>query len=211
MKLMILGATGLVGEYVLQQALLNPTISQIIVPVRKPLALDYEKLQVVEVDFEYLPEDDAFWQVDAVISALGSTMKKAGSKAAFRHVDYDYPLIFAKKAQQHGAKSFALNSAMGASANSPIFYSKVKGELEQALTDLNFESLTLVRPGIIAGERQESRPAEQWTLNILEKIKPILPKVLQPSPAQNIAKALLKSVVEAKPGVHIISASELAE
>src|SRR5690554_186139 len=101
MKLLLVGATGLVGSHVLQQALADERISQVIAPVRRTLD-DHPKLFAPQVDFEQLPEDALWWKADAVICTLGTTMKKAGSRDAFRQVDHDYPLMVARLAHQQG-------------------------------------------------------------------------------------------------------------
>ena len=209
MKLLLLGSTGLVGSHVLAQALDNENITKIIAPVRSASELSHPKLNTVVLDFDDLHQDKEFWTVDAVICALGSTMKKAGSRDEFRKVDYSYPLDIAKIAKLHGAKVFALNSAMGANANSIIFYNRVKGALEQALTQLNFDSLTFVRAGLIEGDRQEVRKAEELSLKVVRGLQAILPKSLQANPAENIAAALLKAVIEQPKGVNVVASKEL--
>ena len=209
MKILLLGSTGLVGSHVLQQALQHKKMTQVIAPVRSLLNITHPKLKTIVMDFDDLPQDKDFWAVDAVICALGSTMQKAGSKQAFRKVDYGYPLEFAKMAKQHGVKTYVLNSALGANAHSLIFYNRVKGELENALKDLNFDSLTLVRPGLIEGHRQEQRTAEQLFLKITHAVQFILPAALHSNPAENIATALLNAAIEQPQGVHIISSKAL--
>lgn len=209
MKILLIGATGLVGSHVLAQALADPRISQIIAPVRHALP-DHPKLSAPIVNFEQLPDDANIWQVDAVICTLGSTMKVAGSKAAFRQVDYIYPLACAKLAKKWGCETYALTSALGANANSPFFYSRVKGQLEQSLIALNFASLTLVRPNVISGHRNQERLGEVIVIRILSCLSRILPASCQISPATNIASALLNSVIDSEHGVKIISSKQLA-
>lgn len=112
------------------------------------------------IDFDAPDQDDPLWHVDAVICALGTTIKQSGSREAFRQVDYDYPLMFARLARTHGATVFALTSATGADPSSRFFYNRVKGGLEEALVHEQFTSLTLVRPGVIGGARKDVRPIE---------------------------------------------------
>lgn len=211
MKLLLLGSTGLVGSHVLKQALADERISQVIAPVRTAAQISHPKLNTVILDFDNLPQNKDIWTVDVVICALGTTMQKAGSKTAFRKVDYTYPLEIAKITQQHGAKTYALNSAMGANANSLIFYNRVKGELENALKALNFDSLTLVRPGLIEGDRQEHRFAEGLFIKISHAAQFILPKSLHTNHAENIAAALLQAVIQQPVGVQVISSKALIE
>ena len=208
MKLILVGATGLVGRHVLQLALADARISAIVAPARRALPA-HAKLQAPLVDFTRLPPDAGWWQADAVICTLGTTIKVAGSKAAFRAVDYDYPLAVARLARSHGAPAFVLTSAIGANPDSGIFYNRVKGELEQQLQGLGFASLTCVRPGIIKGERDVLRPGERMMLRVLEAMSPVLPGRWRPSLAPRIAQALLEAALASAPGVHVISSDRL--
>ena len=209
MKLLVAGATGLVGSHLLEAALADPRIDEIVAPVRRPLPAR-AKLRAPVVDFDALPADADWWQVDAVACALGSTMKQAGSRAAFRHVDFDYPLAIARQAHAHGATAFVLNSAKGADAASSFFYNRVKGELEQALQDVGYASLTLVRPGLIGGQRQASRPGETLALRVLGALDPVLPQGWRINPAGRIARAMLEAAIAAPPGLHVTESNALA-
>lgn len=209
MKILLIGATGLVGSHVLEQALADSRISQIVAPVRHALP-EHPKLFAPIVNFEQLPDDAMIWEVDAVICTLGSTMKVAGSKSAFRQVDYTYPLECAKLAKKWGCPTYALTSALGANANSPFFYSRIKGELERSLIALNFESLTLVRPNVISGHRNQERLGEVIVIRLIFCLSRILPASCQISPAKNIASALLNSAIHSEKGVRIISSKQLA-
>lgn len=208
MKLLLAGATGLVGGHVLAQALADPRISAVIAPVRRALPV-HPKLLAATVDFKALPEDASWWTADAAISALGTTIGKAGSQEAFRRVDHDYQLAIAKLASRHGTPAFVLNSALGADPASRIFYNRVKGELERDLAGLDFASLTFVRPGLIGGERQESRPAERAALVLLGILGPVLPRAWRINPARRIAAAMIEAAIAAKPGTHVVSSAEL--
>ena len=157
MKVLIFGATGLVGRNALAQALAQPTVTQVIAPTRKQLATSDKLINPVAPKLELLVPEVARWRPDAVICATGTTIKKAGSKEAFRSVDYDLPLSFARLAHQAGAKDFALVSAIGASVDSSFFYARVKGELERDVREIGFRSLTILRPSIIEGERDDVR------------------------------------------------------
>lgn len=208
MKLLIVGATGLVGSHVLQLALNDERVTQVIAPVRRPLANQHPKLDAPIIDYENI---EWCWdKVDAVICTLGTTIKTAGSKDAFYRVDHDYPLKVADLAKQHGCHTYVLNSATGANANSKIFYNQVKGKLEQDLKALDLRSITLVQPGLIGGKRSEFRFGEHIFSLILKLLHPVLPKAWRISPVENIAKSLLESAIEAKPGCHVIEAKALA-
>ena len=208
MKLLLVGATGLVGGHVLEQALADPRIEQVVAPTRRPLT-EHPKLEAPRVDFDRLPEDAPWWHAHAVVCTLGTTIKVAGSRQAFRRVDHDYPLAVARLARRHGTVTYALNSAMGADAASVIFYNRVKGEVEQALAGVGFTSLTYVRPGLIGGERAESRPGERVAIAAVSALRGLLPRRFRLNPAENIARALLESARRAAPGVHVVSSDAL--
>ncbi|WP_226661560.1 NAD(P)H-binding protein [Microbulbifer aggregans] len=209
MKLMIVGATGLVGRHVLDLALAHEGVDQVVAPVRRPLSA-HAKLVSPELDFEQLPEDADWWQVDAVICALGTTMRTAGSREAFARVDHDYPLAIAQLARHHGAKTYVLNSALGADPNSRFFYNRTKGALERDLQMIGFESLTFVRPGLIGGQRDEFRFGERMAIFCLSFIGPLLPRRWRINPAENIARALLGAVLTREPGVHTVESEKMA-
>eukprot|EP01133_Synstelium_polycarpum_P022825 gene22825-27378_t len=121
MNLLLVGATGLVGRHVLALALADARVATVVAPVRKALPA-HPKLQAPLVDFDRLPPDVPWWQADAVICTLGTTMKAAGTRQVFRRVDHDYPLAVARLALAAGTPAYVLNSAAGASAGSRIFY-----------------------------------------------------------------------------------------
>jgi uncharacterized protein YbjT (DUF2867 family) len=202
MKVLIFGATGLVGRNALAQALAQPTVTQVIAPTRKQLATSDKLINPVAPKLELLVPEVARWRPDAVICATGTTIKKAGSKEAFRSVDYDLPLSFARLAHQAGAKDFALVSAIGASVDSSFFYARVKGELERDVREIGFRSLTILRPSIIEGERDEVRLAESLVLKLSHFLAPVLPKRFHVNPAPKIAQVLVDAVVTAEPGCH---------
>ena len=208
MKLLIVGASGLVGSHVLQHALADERVSEIVAPSRRALD-EHPKLFAPLVDFEQLPSDADWWQADAVICALGTTMKLAGSREAFKRVDHDYPLAVARLARQQGTSVYVLNSAVGADAQSRFFYNQVKGELEQSLAACGFSSLTYVRPGLISGPRQEFRLGERAAECVLKVLGPLLPKSWRVNPADNIARALLEGAISARPGVHVVKSEVL--
>lgn len=209
MKLLIVGASGLVGSHVLRLALADERVSEVVAPVRRTLA-SHPKLLAPLVDFEQLPADALWWAADAVICALGTTMKLAGSREVFRRVDHDYPLAVARLARQHGTPTYVLNSAVGADAQSRFFYNRVKGELERDLAGCGFASLICVRPGLISGPRQEFRLGERAAECVLKALGPLLPARWRANPADNIAREMLEAAIVARPGVHIVRSEVLA-
>jgi uncharacterized protein YbjT (DUF2867 family) len=202
MKVLILGATGLVGHSALVQAVTHPAIDQVIAPTRKPLPTNGKLMNPVSEQLELVLPDVVTWGIDAVICALGTTSRKAGSKEAFRQIDYVLLLAFARLAHQQGAQTFALVSAIGADANSSFFYPKTKGEIERDIKLVGFKSLTILRPSIIGGERNESRVTEGIALGLSRLLAPILPKKFHVNPAAKIAGVLVDSVTASVPGCH---------
>jgi len=203
MKVLILGATGLVGRTALAQILAQPAVTQVIAPTRKPLPKQDKLINPVAPKLELLLPEVTGWRPNAAICATGTTIKKAGSKEAFRSVDHDLPLSFARLAHQAGTENFALVSAIGASVESSFFYARVKGELERDVREIGFRSLTILRPSIIEGERDEVRLAESLVLKLSHFLAPVLPKRFRVNPARKIGQALVDAVVDEKPGCHL--------
>jgi len=208
-RLLIAGATGLVGSRALASALLDPRIAQVVAPTRRPLPA-HEKLVNPIVSGDDLQPDAAWWSVDGALCAIGTTRARAGSAAAFRAVDLDHALAIARNVRRGGAGRFALTSSMGADSRSPFLYTRTKGELEAAITALGFESLTIVRPGLLEGQRSERRALEAVTGIILRAARPVLPLWARPSPAATVAAILVEAAVGGAPGRHIVGSAEIA-
>lgn len=209
-RLLILGATGLVGQQVLAQALADPSLVQVMAPTRRALA-PHPKLLNVIVDFKALPHAD-WWAADAVVCCLGTTLKLAGSPAAFREVDHDHVLAAARLARAAGTPTFALNSSLGASAGSGNLYLRTKGETENGLAALGFTSLTLVRPSLLdGGPRPAVRPAEAVGLWLSRLARPLIPARYRAVRTEAVARALLQAVRAAKPGRCCVENAEISE
>ncbi len=194
--LLLVGATGLVGQSVLRQALADSRVSKVVAVTRKPLPPQPAPGKSPG-RLRCLPADAPWWKVDGGICTLGTTMRQAGSHLAFRKVDVDYPLAVAKLLRQHGAQSFAFNSSIGANPKARAFYMRVKGEVEQRLIAGGFPSLTLVRPSGILGPRKPHRRWEARTIRVFHSLRPILPRHYRVVPADKIAKALLEAAISA--------------
>jgi len=208
MKLLIVGATGLVGGEVLSLALADERINHVVALTRTPLTT-HDKLENPIVDFDALPEGAPWWQVDAVICTLGTTIRKAGSKASFRKVDFDYPLKAAELAKSRGAKAYALNSSAGANSASSVFYLRTKGEVEAAITNVGFESLTIVRPSMIGGHRKEFRLGERIGIALMTLFAPLIPKRYRVVAPERIATALLESAIQPRQGIRIVESGSI--
>ena len=193
---LIAGATGLVGGFLLKRLLGSPSYDRVIAVTRRSLGISHPKLTEIITDFETLElaiaksaihADDAF-------CALGTTIRKAGSQPAFRRIDFDYVVNFARAAKASGATRFLLVSAIGASAQSTIFYSRVKGEAENAVSELGFEATHIFQPGLILGDRAERRPAEAVMMGAMPFLNPLLigpTKIYRGIPADTIAAAMV--------------------
>jgi uncharacterized protein YbjT (DUF2867 family) len=183
-------------------------VTRVVALVRRPLSDSTPaKLRVEVVDFERLASRGDLFAVDQIFCALGTTIKQAGSQAAFRRVDLEYPLAVAKLGVEHGAQDFLLVSALGASARSRIFYSRVKGELEDALRTLPYRSVTIVRPSMLVGERSETRLGEQ----IATRIGWLAPGKYKPVLASDVAAALVNAARVHAPGRQIIESNEIVK
>jgi uncharacterized protein YbjT (DUF2867 family) len=206
-RLLIAGATGLVGSHVLAEALADARVVSVVAPTRKALA-KHPKL-TNPVSPEPFSTDADWWKVDGAVCTLGTTRADAGSAAAFRAVDLELQLKVAQQARRHGAERFALTSSMGADPKSRFLYLRTKGELEAALDELGWPSLTIVRPGAILGSRGTMRLGERLTAGALRLIGPVLPKAYRGNPAAEIARTLLEAAVNGPPGKRIIKAGEI--
>jgi uncharacterized protein YbjT (DUF2867 family) len=156
MKLLLLGATGLVGSRTLKLALANNAFSEVIAPTRKLLAPSDRLVNPVGPRLEELVPLLMSYTPDAVICALGTTQAKAGSKEAFRYVDYELPIALGKAAHTAGVETYAIVTAMGASPDSVSFYYRTKGEVERDIQEIGFRSLSICRPSLIGGERNDA-------------------------------------------------------
>lgn len=156
---LLAGASGLVGERCLARLLDHPAYARITVWSRRPLARAHAKLTVELVDFDALPPVPA--DCTEIFCCLGTTIRKAGTQAAFRRVDHDYPLSLAERGKAAGVRQFLLVSALGASAHSKVFYSRVKGETERDIAAVGLPRNVFLRPSLLLGERQEHRAGER--------------------------------------------------
>lgn len=200
---MVLGATGVVGRE-LVRTLLGRTDLQIRVPGRRPPPVDDPRVRFSPMDFEALVEDgrdpEAFAGAAAVFVALGTTMKTAGSKDAFRRVDLEYVAAAARAARRAGVPHLLVVSSVGASARAGSFYLRVKGEMEASLRHMGFPRLTISRPSLLLGDREERRPGESVAAVVLGGLAPILIGplgALRPIRAETVAEAMVEEALRA--------------
>ena len=207
-SVIIAGATGLVGREILGGLLADDTVGEVNALGRKAPAFQHPKLRVHLVDFARLPP---LPNADEVYLALGTTIKVAGSQEAFRALDHDANLAVARAALASGAKKAGLVSAMGADPHSRVFYSRVKGELEEVLRQMPFDGLVIARPSLLVGDRealgQPSRPGEHVGLAVSKVLGFLIPANYKPIEAKTVAHALLSAVPSAKGSKVLLSGS----
>ncbi|MDR6724617.1 uncharacterized protein YbjT (DUF2867 family) [Paenibacillus amylolyticus] len=208
-KAVVIGATGLVGGLLVDRLLKHSSYREIHVFVRRPLTLEHPKLKQHIVDWDQLHEAaDWFTGVSDLYCCLGTTIKKAGSQENFRKVDYEYVVEAGKLAKQHGVSQMLVISSMGANADSRVFYSRTKGEMEGALTALGFNSLQIFRPSLILGDRNETRIGEQlgaYAMKLLDRWMTGKAAKYRAIPAATIAQAMINIALVGTRGHHVYS------
>lgn len=186
---LVAGATGLVGGELLRILLDQPGYSRVVALVRRPLTLSHPKLDQRVVDWEQL--DANLFRVDDLYCCLGTTIRKAGSQAAFRRVDFEYPAAMARLARAQGARQFLLVSSMGADPGSSIFYSRVKGEVEAAVAAAGIPAVHIFRPSLLLGNRREHRTGERIAVALSPLFSPLMPARYRPIQARDVAQAMV--------------------
>lgn len=204
---LIVGATGLIGGHLTQKLLNHPSYAKVKVLVRKPLDYQHPKLEQIIVNFDNF--DKSLVMADNVFCCLGTTMKQAGSKEAFYKVDFTYPFEIAKAALQNGAQQYLIVTAMGADAKSLFYYNRVKGEIEKALTDLNFPTLLIFRPSLLLGERKDSRAGEGFATIIMKAFDFLTPKKYKAINGETVANAMLDLAQKGIKGKQILESGEM--
>lgn len=215
-NVLLAGSSGLVGGLALKKLLDDPMVEKIILVSRtRQEHLNPKIIQIItSLDLLDLVDINSFGvnRIDVGLCALGSTIKKAGSREEFKKVDKDFVLNTARFAKKFGARAFSVVSALGANGRSPVFYNQVKGEMENGLRELNFDQLTIIRPSLILGERTEVRRAEKFFI----KLSPLLNATLvgplrkyRGIEAHVIARHLAGSVTSNFLGVTVIENAEM--
>jgi uncharacterized protein YbjT (DUF2867 family) len=204
----ILGATGLVGAECLRQFAQSREFERVIAVTRRalPQELAVPRVETHVIEFEHLDTAAEQFRVSHIVCALGTTIRKAGSQERFRRVDHDYPLAAAQIGLRQGARHFLLVSALGANARSRIFYNRVKGDVENAIRALPYRSVTIARPSLLLGERNEARLGE----SIAKLFAWIVPRRYKPVHARDVARVLVESAIEDAPGVRVIESANMS-
>ncbi len=214
---LIAGASGLVGKELLKLLIEDAACREVHSLVRKNAKQTHGKLQSHVVDFSKMGTASAqavpVPHIDEVYICLGTTIKTAGSHAAFRAVDFDAVLAVARIGIAQGATKIGVISAMGASSASNVFYSRIKGEMEDAVLALGYKSVTIARPSLLAGDRealqQTARPSEKIALVAMNVFRPLIPKNYQAVQASDVAVALLRQVRKGVAGQTVLLSGQL--
>jgi uncharacterized protein YbjT (DUF2867 family) len=212
-KAVLLGATGLVGGQLLGILLESEAYGQVVTITRKPLPEHRKLKQVVVTQLDEMSEhNEIFVDANDVFCCLGTTIKKAGSQAAFRKVDYDYPVLAARLAKEFGAQRFLIVTAMGANAASKIFYSRVKGEAEAAIRELQLPAVSIMRPSLLLGDRGEFRLGEAIASWLSKPLAFLLGGPLlkaRPIEGRTVAAVMHRMAQMYLPGTHVYENDQL--
>ena len=203
---LVAGATGLVGQSLVQRLLASGAYDRIKLLTRRPLAFDDGRIENLITDYSDLAALGNKLKADDVFCCLGTTLKKAGSRAAFEKVDYQMVIDLARAAHAKGAKQFLVVSAAGTAEHSPSFYSRVKAKMERDVAAVGYAAVHVVRPSLLLGARDESRPAEKISQMIMPLFNPLLigkMKKYRAVSGEDVAEALLQLARRETRGVHI--------
>jgi uncharacterized protein YbjT (DUF2867 family) len=209
--ILVAGASGLVGGALVRRILADGTRRGVVAVVRRRTGIADGRLTEVVADFAALASAPVP-RVTTAFCALGTTIAKAGSEAAFRAVDVDAVVGFARLARRAGANRFLLVSALGADPASRVFYNRVKGEAEEAVKAIGFEGAALFRPSLLVGERAESRPAERAAIFATSLVSWAMAGPLarwKPVPADSVAAAMLAVSAGPLTGVRVVENDEI--
>ena len=204
---LIAGATGLIGKQLLQLLLQDPSYEKVKAITRTPLDMKHPKLANLVVDFEKL--SDADLKSDDVFCCLGTTIRIAKTKDAFRKVDYEYPLELARASRNQGATQYLLVSALGADKNSSIFYNKVKGEIEEAISHVNFHTVHIFRPSLLLGDRSVQRAGEGTATSFFKIFGFLIPTKYKAIDSGKVARSMLAFAKQPDPGFYFHESKEL--
>jgi len=191
MKALVIGATGATGNDLVKQLCQDSDFDEIDIFVRRRSDFHHEKVKAHLVDFDHPEEWKHLVKGDVAFSCLGTTLKSAGSKENQKIIDYDYQFNFARAAKDNGVEDYILVSAYGANPDSKIFYSRIKGELEEAVKNLKFEKTTIFKPGMLE-RKNTDRNGEVFGLKIIKFLNKLgIFKSQKPLPTEVLAKAMI--------------------
>ena len=203
-KITLIGSSGLIGTHFIEE--IDPDDFEVVTAITRRIIPNLENKDFIKqsvhdfLDLEKMRQD---LKTDVLVSALGTTIKKAGSKEEFMKIDHDIPLEISRIAQEEGCCTMILISSMGANSKSNIFYRRVKGLLEESLEEIGFEEFHILRPSLLLGKRTEIRPFEYISKLIMDHLSLLIPEKYKPIHASIIAKTIKYLIMEKKSGKHI--------
>ena len=208
----IIGATGLVGSSLVKELVDHRDYEEIRILHRRTTGVKHDKIDEHIIDFDTPSTYQELVKGDVLFSSLGTTIKKAGSQDAQYKIDFQYQYDLAKAASENGVKSYVLISSSGANAKSSIFYSRIKGELEEAVKKLNFEKIVILQPSVLDGDRKEVRFGESVGI-VLGKLLSWIPGIRKYRPIHStiVAKAMINALELSSEGIHTYQLEELFE
>ncbi len=204
---LVIGATGLVSSHLLQQLLEDPRYGSVTALLRRPSPLLHPRLRQIVFDFEH--PDSTVIRGDDLFCALGTTLRKAGSKAAQYRIDVEYPFRIAQMAAHNGVRQCLLVSSVGANAHAASFYLRIKGELEEKIAALGFETFISARPSLLLGQRAEFRLGERIAIGLERLFCPLIPARYQGISAKQVARALIALANADLKGVYFVESEQL--
>ena len=212
MKIVIIGATGLIGNRLVHDLLQSSSKIELTTITRKKIQIENDQLnQIIYPDLSLKTLSSLQLSADHFICCLGTTIKQAKTKENFKAVDLDLAVEFANLAKRSNAKSFHVISSKGANSDSLFFYNRVKGEMEKKIEDLSLPSVYIYRPSLLIGDRQEKRTGEKIGINSYHLLKRFLPNNLQKqigSEVESIVKKMAENILGHQNGIHIIESNQ---
>ena len=206
---LIAGCTGLIGKQLLQLLLEDQHYEKVKAITRRPLDLQHSKLENLVLDYDKLSERYADLKADDVFCCLGTTIKIAKTKEAFRKVDFEYPRELARITKNQGASQYLIVTALGADKNSGIFYNQVKGEVEEAISHVAFRTVHILRPSLLLGERTELRAGEGAATSFFKILGFLIPTKYKAIDSAKVARAMLGFAKQNDPGFYFHESKEL--
>ena len=209
---LLVGATGLVGGHCLQLLLRSDDYEKVIILVRRPLLMQHDKLEEHVVDFDKLDQYAMIIKADDIFCCLGTTIRVAGSQQEFRKVDFTYTVQTCAIAVKNGADQLLVVTAVGANSRSKIFYNRIKGETEEALSKLPCEAIHFFRPSLLLGDRKELRTVERAGMKAMKGLSMLMAgplKKYRPIEAKVVAQAMVLIAQETRSGVNVYESDRI--
>lgn len=211
-KVVIVGASGLIGSYLLDILLERLEYDEVLALVRKELPIQHRKLVQLVVDFDRLEDYSSSINGHAVFTCLGTTRSKVPDLEAYRKIDHDYPLRLAEITKRNNIKQFHLVSSIGANPGSDNFYTRLKGEIEEDIKRVGLKCLQIYQPCVLTGNRKESRPMELFIIRVMKLVDPLLLgslKKYRSIPAQTVAQAMFNESLKKEEGIFVHPSDEI--